>query len=861
MFKKLLTLIAIIGGMITVFIASADENNLPDDHRTKNNAKIEHRNKAKQLWRTDGSSENFNASNFAQLTSTPLDSFIVTFMDSFHIPGLSACVIKDGNIFWEGAYGIANFAQSRKVNNSTLFLIMSISKTITSTALMQLYEDGLFGLDDNINEYLPFNVIHPLFPDSVITFRMLMTHTSGITSNYTGLGHLFVDNGDSPVPLNSFLSDYLIPGGAYYRDANFNLNCPGTKYDYCNIAVALIGYLVELISGTSFEQYCQEHIFKPLSMNETSWFLANLNKNNIAMPYHWTGSRYDQIGHWGWPFYPASHVRTSAPQLARFLIAFMQKGQIDSVQILDTSTVEMMNTVQYAGEIHPRPGVNRYIGLLWWKENLGDRWLWGHDGGGELGATTKMFFCPEENTGVIVLTNGEIRLETIAHVLFEFASTSPYVLYSNHFVDDSQGNNNGIADGGEAISLILNLANLGNDANNISVTLSSSDPDVQFVQSTNNFGDVSRNEFASNQINPFTFTVDPSSGAHLSTFYLNITADGGYARTDSLELIIGSPTVLLVDDDAGRSYETHFTKHILYPEMWEAGWPNCPSLEYLKKFKAVIWFTGNDQKFTLTKVDQDTIAAFLNDGGRLLITGQDIGFDLVEDGSASDSVFFANYLHANYVSNQTNDKLVAGISGDPVTNGLTAYFFGNYGGAGNQESPDIIEPIPPAETILRYAPSLMGAGLRYQDDSTGARLIYLAFGFEGIAGPTEKSAKQLLDKAIAWLKDELPAAVDNRISEPTLPKIYALKQNYPNPFNPTTTITFNLPKSGYVEITVYNMLGQSICKLLAEEYVAGIHSVIWDGRDDLGIEVSSGIYFYSIQADDFSASRKMILIR
>ena len=119
----------------------------------------------------------------------------------------------------------------------------------------------------------------------------------------------------------------------------------------------------------------------------------------------------------------------------------------------------------------------------------------------------------------------------------------------------------------------------------------------------------------------------------------------------------------------------------------------------------------------------------------------------------------------------------------------------------------------------------------------------------------------MLDKAIAWLKDELPAAVDNRISEPTLPKIYALKQNYPNPFNPTTTITFNLPKSGYVEITVYNMLGQSICKLLAEEYVAGIHSVIWDGRDDLGIEVSSGIYFYSIQADDFSASRKMILIR
>jgi len=452
-----------------------------------------------------------------------------------------------------------------------------------------------------------------------------------------------------------------------------------------------------------------------------------------------------------------------------------------------------------------------------------------------------------------------ISLAFLNSVMFSL----PNVCYSAYIIDDSLGNNNGTADAGEAVSLIITLVNkyVDVDATGVSATLTIDDPDVQLIKSSANFGNIATNQSSTNENNPFTFSVNPSSGAHLSTFQLNITADGGYARTDSLELIIGSPTVLVVDDDAGRSYETHFTKHILYPEVWEAGWPNCPSLEYLKKFKAVIWFTGNDQKFTITKVDQDTIAAFLDGGGKLLITGQNIGYDLTEDGSATDSTFFANYLHANYVSNQTNDKIVAGVSGDPITDGLAVSFMGTYGGAGNQESPDIIDPIPPAETIMKYSPSFSGAGLRYENKTTGARLIYLAFGFEGIAGPNENSAKQLLDKAVAWLKGELPTAVENKTLEPALSKSYTLRQNYPNPFNAQTLIEYQLPQSGHVRLVIHNLLGQKICTLVDLTLQPGLYRAVWDGKDSAGRIVPSGVYFYRLEAENFSEVKKMLFLQ
>ena len=94
-----------------------------------------------------------------------------------------------------------------------------------------------------------------------------------------------------------------------------------------------------------------------------------------------------------------------------------------------------------------------------------------------------------------------------------------------------------------------------------------------------------------------------------------------------------------------------------------------------------------------------------------------------------------------------------------------------------------------------------------------------------------------------------------------LPKTFALLQNYPNPFNPTTTIRYQLPRAADVKLEIYNSLGQRIRSLLDSRIEAGYHQVIWDGRDDFGLQVASGVYLYRIESEHFSKVRKMLLLK
>ena len=344
--------------------------------------------------------------------TTNLDSFIIAKMDQYHIPGLAASIVRNDEIIWTGTYGFANIEDSIEVTDTTLFMLASVSKTVTAVALMKLWEVGRFGLDDDINNYLPFEVHNPNFPDSVITFRMLLSHTSSIRDNW---GEMPYWSGDSPIPLGQYLEDYLVPGGAYYHSINYYNYSPATNFNYSNIAVALAGYLVEEIAG-NFSTFCQDSIFTPLGMSETSWFLEDLDTNNIAIPYSYSGGTYQAEGFYGYSDYPAGQLRTSSLQLSRFLIAFMQDGVIDTVRILDSATVSLMTTIQY-------PEIDSNQGLIWYKKLVDSRWIWGHTGG-DLGVNTNMFFSQSEGSGAIFLANRYASgfQNNIIDALFDYAA-------------------------------------------------------------------------------------------------------------------------------------------------------------------------------------------------------------------------------------------------------------------------------------------------------------------------------------------------------------------------------------------------------------------------------------------------------
>lgn len=353
--------------------------------------------------------------------SAEVNAYVLNTMNTYYIPGVAACVAKQGRIVWTGSYGYAIIEQDVPVADTTLFMLASISKTFSGAALLQLWEAGLFDLDDDINDYLPFTITHAYFPDYTITFRMLLTHTAGLRDNWSVMYAVYVW-GDSPIPLGEYVEEYFVPGGEYYSvSGNFYNWAPGTRWSYCNEAFALIGHLVETISGIPFDQYCEDSLFSPLGMPRTSWFLADLDTNNVAMPYTWNGTTYVPEGYYGYADYPAGQLRTSSVELARHLIAFGNKGRIEDTRILDSATVEEMTTIQY-------PSINSSQGLVWFHNYAGGRWVWRH-GGGDAGVSTLASYCPDENSAVVVLTNGgsHTGTELITNKLFDFAEGFPSV--------------------------------------------------------------------------------------------------------------------------------------------------------------------------------------------------------------------------------------------------------------------------------------------------------------------------------------------------------------------------------------------------------------------------------------------------
>jgi CubicO group peptidase (beta-lactamase class C family) len=323
-------------------------------------------------------------------------------MSAAKIPGVSVAVIKDKKIIFSQAYGIADQRTQKPVTQDSLFTIASVSKTVTGTALMKLYEQGKFKLDDDINLYLPFPVRNPAFPDKAITFRMLLTHTSSIQdgpsyeANYTLRSA--PGSQDSPIALGDYLSAYFTPGGKYYdAEKNFLKTAPGTTHEYSNVGFGLLGYLIETISQQPFDQFCQVQVFTPLGMSSTRWFFRDVDQNRMAVPttYSWWQRAYQPIGFYGYPTYPDGALKTSPTEYARLMALYMYQGKtLDGKPYLQESTVAEMLKPQLGPE-------SEQIGLVWFLGNTIQHT------GGDPGIITLAGFNPKKDLGIILFTNGD----------------------------------------------------------------------------------------------------------------------------------------------------------------------------------------------------------------------------------------------------------------------------------------------------------------------------------------------------------------------------------------------------------------------------------------------------------------------
>ena len=349
--------------------------------------------------------------------SVSLDEYIINEMEAEHFPGVATVIVKNGEIVWLQCYGFADIENGIPVTDSTQFLLASMSKLFTGTTTMQLKEDGMLQLNNDINEYLPWPLNHPIQNTTPMTIQQLMTHTSSIRDNWSAMSDYY-GYPDPTMSLEACMQDYFtVTGENYNANQNFLSATPGTVFNYSNMATALNGYITEIVSSMPFDDYCDEHIFEPLCMEKTAWHMADLDSNEVARPYSYSNGNFIANPHYGFADYPDGQLRSSITDLANYMIAFLNEGTLGGTAILSPSSVNEMWTQQI-------PSIESKQGLNWYKELLyhsgGETLLWGHNGG-ELGVSTDMYVDPESNIGLCVLSNGGSTNLYICDELYDYA--------------------------------------------------------------------------------------------------------------------------------------------------------------------------------------------------------------------------------------------------------------------------------------------------------------------------------------------------------------------------------------------------------------------------------------------------------
>lgn len=349
--------------------------------------------------------------------SPTLDAEIQSEMNLRHFPGVSTIIVKNGEIVWVESYGYADIANSVEVEDTTVFLLASVSKLFTGTAAMQLNESGVINLDSDINQYLPWSVDIPNFINDSITARQLMTHTSSIIDNW-GTMSSYYGYPDPTISLANCMGNYFpVSGSDYSASGNFLNSAPGTSYNYSNMASALNGYLVEVSSGVPFDDYCDDQLFSPLCMENTAWHYSDFNPEQVAIPYSYQNGNYIPYDQYGFADYPDGQLRSTVLDLGNFMIAVLNGGSFSGNTILNPSSVNEMLSFQI-------PLINNTQGLNWYQTLLyhssGQEMLWSHSGG-ESGVNTHLFLDPQNNVGLCVLTNGEGDGLYICEALYDHA--------------------------------------------------------------------------------------------------------------------------------------------------------------------------------------------------------------------------------------------------------------------------------------------------------------------------------------------------------------------------------------------------------------------------------------------------------
>jgi CubicO group peptidase (beta-lactamase class C family) len=328
------------------------------------------------------------------------DEAINSVLEKYDYAGFAVVAVNENEIAYSNEFGLKNIETQEKIGKDDLFRIASISKTFTSTAIMQLYEQGKFNLDDDISDALGYSVRNPKFPDIKITYKMLLSHTSSLSD---AEGYFDYD----------ILKPEVNPN---YANAYWDY-APGEKYNYCNLGFNLLGALVEIHSELRFDVYIRQNMLIPLGIIDAGFNVDSLDHSKFVKIYTRQDSVWVEsadayksrsaemenyaLGKNAILFSPTGGMKISASNLAKWMLCRMNYGKFGDAQIIKEETSKLMFT-----PVAPTNGTSSYgLGIVISNDLVDGDTLIEHTGSA-YGLTSAMFFNPDKKFGIVMITNG-----------------------------------------------------------------------------------------------------------------------------------------------------------------------------------------------------------------------------------------------------------------------------------------------------------------------------------------------------------------------------------------------------------------------------------------------------------------------
>jgi CubicO group peptidase (beta-lactamase class C family) len=333
---------------------------------------------------------------FAQ--SEKAEAAIQSIMQSSPVVGLSVAVVKNNKVIYNHSFGFKDVEKQLPLTNASIFRIASISKSFTSTAIMQLVAKKQISLDQDVSELVGFKIRNPRFPNTVITLKMLLSHRSSINDSE---GYFSLDAID-PATNPNFVKCY-------------NAYEPDKGYMYCNLNYNLAGSILEKITGIRFDKYIQQQILDPLGLYG-GYNVNALDTQLIAKIYEFNkqtqgftlspnayAPRTEEINNYiigrTTPiFSPTGGMKISANDLAKYMIMHSQLGKYKGGRMIPKKLSKQMQAIISEEE-------NYGMALETTTQLIPGKTMIGHTGVA-YGLYSLMFFEPKEKIGFVVISNG-----------------------------------------------------------------------------------------------------------------------------------------------------------------------------------------------------------------------------------------------------------------------------------------------------------------------------------------------------------------------------------------------------------------------------------------------------------------------